>query len=164
MPFQISNNSKYQWFQFKINHKILTTNKFLLKLKIRDDSLCTFCNLEVETIEHLFCYCAVINELWERLFNLIFDTCKLRVDLDPSEKLFGIYSQRYKNVCLNEILLVVRYFIYWSRCIEKQPTISMLTSLLKENYEIQKYIAKKNLNVEKFEIRWYAYKTLFEEP
>ena len=40
-------------FQFRINHKILSTNSFLQKTKLKDTHICTFCRGETETIEHI---------------------------------------------------------------------------------------------------------------
>lgn len=50
-PFRITKDTKMQWFQTRINHKILATNKFLCKIKITDDSKCFFCKVSEETIE-----------------------------------------------------------------------------------------------------------------
>ena len=34
---------KFKWFQFRINHFILTTNKLAYKMKLIDSPSCTFC-------------------------------------------------------------------------------------------------------------------------
>ena len=41
-------------FQFKFLHRIIATNSFLYKIKLKDTHLCTFCKANDETIEHLF--------------------------------------------------------------------------------------------------------------
>ena len=46
-------NTKLCWFQYRIIHRILGTNTFLYKIKVKDCNLCTFCKEEPETIEHL---------------------------------------------------------------------------------------------------------------
>jgi len=51
--FKTTNDSKLLWLQFRINHRILGTNKLLAKLGKINSPLCTFCNLELETVEHL---------------------------------------------------------------------------------------------------------------
>lgn len=43
-----------QWFQYRINHNIIVANAFSHKIKIRDDSFCTFCGKASETIVHMF--------------------------------------------------------------------------------------------------------------
>jgi hypothetical protein len=46
-------------FQYKFLHRVIPTNTFLFKIHIRDTKLCSFCNVEDETVEHLF-----FNFLW----------------------------------------------------------------------------------------------------
>ena len=41
-------------FQYKLLTRIIPTNKFLYKCKLSDTSLCAFCGIYTETIEHLF--------------------------------------------------------------------------------------------------------------
>ena len=45
MPFYVTKSAKLQWFQFRINYKILATNTFLCKINASNNSLCTFCNM-----------------------------------------------------------------------------------------------------------------------
>ena len=56
LPFLIENTT-LQWFQFRINHKILGTNLFLHKIGYKNSPPCNFCEDEPESIEHLFFDC-----------------------------------------------------------------------------------------------------------
>ena len=56
-PFKITKVSIVQWFQSRINHKILATNNYLYKIKLIGDPKCTFCNKTDKTIEHLLWEC-----------------------------------------------------------------------------------------------------------
>ena len=40
-------------------HRIIPTNSFLHKIKLKNTNLCTFCKIHDETIEHLFFDCPV---------------------------------------------------------------------------------------------------------
>ncbi len=40
-------------------HRTLVTRERLYKLKMSESDLCTFCDEEIETIEHLFLECEV---------------------------------------------------------------------------------------------------------
>ena len=53
LPFAITKNTKLQWLQYRINHKILATNTFLNKIGIVQNPYCTFCKTELESIEHI---------------------------------------------------------------------------------------------------------------
>ena len=65
LPAKCCSNTKLHWFQYRIIHRILATNDFLLKLKVREDNLCTFCGLLPEKIDHLFWHCHVVTEFWD---------------------------------------------------------------------------------------------------
>ena len=72
LPSYITKNSKLQWFQYRIIHRILGTNELLLKIKIKDTNICSFGCGGVETIEHIFWTCPYISKLWEDLDSWIF--------------------------------------------------------------------------------------------
>ena len=40
--FQYTNDTTLRWFQYRISHRILATNEYLFKIKIKDLKLCTF--------------------------------------------------------------------------------------------------------------------------
>ena len=43
-PFITTQEMKPRWFQYRILHRILTTNTFAYKLKFSDSETCIFCN------------------------------------------------------------------------------------------------------------------------
>jgi hypothetical protein len=53
LPFKISNDSGLQWFQYRINHRIIATNSLLLNMKLKNNELCSFCKNEIESLEHV---------------------------------------------------------------------------------------------------------------
>ena len=53
LPFECMKISKLRVFQFKLLHRRLATNDFLKKIKLRDNDLCNFCQIEEETLIHL---------------------------------------------------------------------------------------------------------------
>ena len=67
LAFKCAIDSKTRNFQFKTLHRIIATNDFLYKVDIVDNNLCTFCDLEIETLEHLFYHCILL-----RIFGKMF--------------------------------------------------------------------------------------------
>ena len=51
-------------FQYKLLHRIISTNTFLLKIRKASSSLCGFCLCNPETLEHLFWECQEIQSFW----------------------------------------------------------------------------------------------------
>ncbi len=58
-------------FQYMIIHRAIVTNDYLFKCKIKDTDKCYFCGDDVETLEHLFCDCILIKQLWNELANKV---------------------------------------------------------------------------------------------
>ena len=63
MPFTSTKDSKLLWLQFRVNHHIVVTNKFLFKIGKTESQLCTFCQTEIESIYHLFWDCIFVKQL-----------------------------------------------------------------------------------------------------
>ncbi len=48
-------STKDQFLQYRVMHRTLVTRERLYEWKMSESKLCTFCDEEIETIEHLFC-------------------------------------------------------------------------------------------------------------
>ena len=86
LPFLATKDTYIQWFQFRINNRILGTNNFLYKIKYIDCANCTFCSNDQETVEHLFWNCPKVQQLVK---NYLKHDNVIYIDLDISKKLFG---------------------------------------------------------------------------
>ena len=65
--FSTTVDVNYREFQFKVLNDILSLNYKLYKMKVISSPLCSFCNLENETIEHLFWNCTFTQDFWNQL-------------------------------------------------------------------------------------------------
>ena len=61
-----SNDMKLRDFQYRYLNRIVPTNKFLSKCQIVRSSLCDFCNMEIETMHHLFWECRHVLFFWTK--------------------------------------------------------------------------------------------------
>ena len=75
---------KLRDFQFKINHRILVTNSFLLKIKKKETDLCSYCHTESESIMHLFARCDLVKEFRENFKRWLTD--KINTTLEINDK------------------------------------------------------------------------------
>ena len=55
----LTNNIKLRWFQFRILHNILTTNRSISKYDPTQSDMCSFCNIQSESILHLLWECNI---------------------------------------------------------------------------------------------------------
>ena len=155
--FQLTNVPKLCSFQFRLLHGAIILNSHLYRWKLRSDNLCSFCNEEKETIQHLLCDCPISRELWSHLSNFIAGTfCQNNPDLciDTESIIFNSISKvSNANIC-NFLCLVTKQFIYHQRCLDKLPIFADLKSHIYQIQNVEKYIAKKNDNLSVYMKKW----------
>ena len=79
-----------QCFQFKILNDILFTNSRLVKIGLIQSDLCTFCNIGVETVDHLFFYCVYSRVFWDEFESYWFAIAKEQRKLELKTILLGV--------------------------------------------------------------------------
>ena len=62
LPLKVSQESKLQWLQFRILHRLFPCNYYFHRLKLVDSPLCVFCKRDLETIDHLFVECPCVKD------------------------------------------------------------------------------------------------------
>ena len=68
IPYQCTLDTKLREFQFKILHRILTTNYSLYKMSLIPSPVCSFCDNNVES-RHLFVHCSFVSTFWDQILN-----------------------------------------------------------------------------------------------
>ena len=69
--------------QYNILYRLTTTNHpGIIELHVIDSKLCTFCSIEILTIEHLFVDCPDVKEIWCAVEDI-------HIDHDKTGILFG---------------------------------------------------------------------------
>ena len=85
--YYCSIETKLRSFYFKYFHRLVPANKFLCKIKKRDNDICAFCN-EPDSIPHLFLKCKTVVTLWSNI-EAFFKKKKIINMLTDFEKCFG---------------------------------------------------------------------------
>ena len=158
IPFKINKDSMLQWFQTRINHRILGTNCLLKKMKIKDTNLCSYCHKEPETLIHLFFDCPVVKSFWRNLETFINSKCfDIRLTLSAKTAIFG--CKTYCDV-LNTILIMAKYYIFKNKEKSQSLHIDIFKKYIVKRYQTEKYIAVKNMNNEAFNKNWVLFLNL----
>ena len=134
-------NTKLHWFQHRILHRILATNDLLTKMNIKQNNLCTFCNEEIEKLEHLFWHCNTVNIFWENIEQWIYDKNDYLINIDKVRAIFVIPNNSKLNIPINYILTVTRYYIYNYKLNNNNLTITGWQTFVKQYLEVEKLIA-----------------------
>lgn len=163
IPAKCCNNTKLHWFQYRILHRILATNDFLYKCKIKQNNLCTFCKTLPETIEHLFWYCELVQAFWDKIEAWVTDNSNYSLIIHKHSAIFGITLNKVFNKPVNYMLMLTKYYIYKCR-IHNKPLILKLWQLEVKNFIVtEKMIAIKNNYYDKFVREWGNWLELFDK-
>ena len=148
--------TKLHNFHLKFIHRIIATNSYLFKVSIKDDKNCTFCQLQEESVEHLFYVCPFSNRFWQHFWTWL--KSKSIIDQNHSMEMFDILLYCNKvNECtlLNQLLLIGKYYIYTCKIKNKLPEFEdILQRFIPDTRAIELQIANHNETSEKFNNKW----------
>ena len=115
--------NKIKDLQYKIIMRFVPTNYLLYKMKKVSSQTCTFCNLEPETIEHLFFQCIHVKDIWWYVFE---EWAKLTGNTyEPNLRgcVLGVYNNNVDDTReINTIVLIVKAYIM--KCKYEQSALS----------------------------------------
>ena len=135
-PFQCTKISKLLVFQFKLLHRRLATNNFLKKINLKDNDLCSFCQIEEESLIHLFWNCTVTSCFWHDLTQWLQNNeISLRSLELTSSLAIGLKLHPFRSKYLYFIFLVARFYIWTCKTRCFRPMIENFPTFL-SNYHL----------------------------
>ena len=155
LPFKCTSDTSIHWLQFRIIHRILATNSLLFKIGITESELCTFCNTDKETIEHLFYDCYITKQFITEVCEWLSDNLNYNLVIDRKTMLFGkIPNKSIPTKIFNWFILQCKKFIYSSRMNSKVLNIVYFKNFLANEFHIQKYLLLNLCKYEEYEVHW----------
>ena len=115
-------STKLRSFYFQLRVADIMTNHKLVKMKIKTDQSCNWCECEDQTIVHLFWECPIIKEIWYELSQWMSNVLKNLLEIKM--ELIFLHDIEAGNVTtiINLIVLIVSRYIYTSKCVNQRPT------------------------------------------
>ena len=98
-------------FQYKVTNKILIAKLFLHKINKVDNNICECCNLQPETIYHLFIECEIVKRFWNELRIWLSNNSTVIIELGEKQILFACQD---KKIHLETICALLHNVIYMS--------------------------------------------------
>ena len=145
--YKITIDTSLRSFNYKFLLRIIPTNKYLYKCKIKPTNLCDFCNMEIETIEHLFWDCQKTQLLWNELNNFIASK-SMNTVITKQEAFLGIHViGKYSLIC-NFLILLMKFYVFSMKYRNAIPTFSSYKQYVLLREKIESQIA---LNSDKYE-------------
>ena len=153
LAFKCAIDSKTRNFHFKFLHRIIATNDFLCKLGIIDNNKCTFCDEEVETLEHIFFDCNIVKTFWDQFTNWI--RSKTLIDVEYSkENIFLGFNVNNPPLAINNLILLAKQFIYRCKCQKSKPKMSSFLHNIDLLIQIEKIIASNKNKLSAHYCKW----------
>ncbi len=151
--YKSTQSTKLRAFQYRLITYTIITNCQRFKWKKRENALCTFCQLEDETLYHLLLNCNVSKNIWRDVHEYMYDKTGIQIQFSQEQMLLGIIDFEYSEM-YNNIFTIVKQYLYAARCLNIKPNTVAIVQKIKENMESEKMIAEKNNTVTKFERKW----------
>ncbi len=152
----ITLSTKLRSFYYTLLVQATITNVKPLKWNMVDTDKCTFCNVEIETVKHLFWDCPTAKHLWNQVTQWIKYTANQTVHLTDKKVFLCKIASKPLN-CVNTIGLITLQYLYASRCLKRIPNFAQLKLKILDVQNIEKYIAIKNNRIKKHEIKWKGF-------
>ena len=126
-------------FHFKFLHRRMPTNNFLCKIRLQDNTNCTFCKETPETLIHLFWSCVITSSFWNDVTEWIGKAHLISADFTMENTIaLGLRPDTSKFALqINYCFLSARYYIWLAKTKAKLPSLSQYLHLLKSRYEIE---------------------------
>ena len=157
-PFKLPIGTMLQWFQTRINHRILPTRKYLHNLKYTQSPNCNFCR-EEETISHMLWKCPESQSL---INSFIRWTMNYNIHITFIEELFIFNIGNTYSAVEFQILMIIKHYIYTAKRLNQPLSLVALQKKLQYFNMLEHYTTTKNNCLGKFEKRWSKYKDLLQ--
>lgn len=160
--FKTTNDSSIQWLQYRLLHRILPVNYYLKKINVVSSDCCSFCERDVETIQHVFVSCEKISTIWSNLSMHTYQYTSIRIGFNVINILLGELPLSKDNKVVNFIILYTKQYLCC--CLKKDilPSLLGLLFYLYNKYKVEKYISCQKFQMQKFTNNWHVWKHIFD--
>jgi hypothetical protein len=146
---KMTQDIKLRNVQYKILHNIYPTMKHLHTWKIKESPNCTNCQCP-ETTEHAVWECNIAQETFQNFARIYAEINNKTLALDKQNVIYGMPNKD----ALNTLLTLIKRTLILQREDKQTLTCEDIKRIIKQQQELEKYIAKKNNKVTKHQKKW----------
>ena len=132
VPWASVHEVKICYFQYRYLHRILPTNRLLSLMGKKESPLCSFCNIDEETLEHLFWNCTFTSTF---ILDVEMKILNKQFFFSKSDIFFGY--QNTVNHPYNFLILYMKYFIFSSKQQNRKPDFNSFFYKLKFALQVE---------------------------
>ena len=128
-----TSDTKSKWFQYRILHRVLTTNDCLY-IKER-----LFTPTDVRS--HLLWNCTYTETFWKHVLEWITKNTPHVLSLNTTEQLviFGVKDDVTTDKVLDLIMLMAKYYIFKCKCLKTIPNFTCFSKKVRQRAAIEKH-------------------------
>ena len=109
--FESCVESSLRAFQYNIVLRTVPTNKYLMRCNLVNTDKCSFCQINTESIEHLFFYCPNVRNFIFAILDKIDAPSDIIKGINASEFLLGNVSGSLHN-SINYLYTLIKKFVF----------------------------------------------------
>ena len=95
IPLRSTTDVTLKTFQYKFLYRLISTNKLLYKFNLCNSNLCDFCRSNIETVDHLFWECIVVQRFWSELHSFLL-SINIKFSYNKETIFFGVFKKNKK--------------------------------------------------------------------
>lgn len=155
-PFISSNSSLLQWFQIRINHRILPTKRYLYQIKAIDNPKCNSCEVD-ENIIHMLWSCPKTQTFLSQI-KAFLQRNHITYEIEEKNFLFNLDKQS----CDIVFSLQLKHYIFQSKYHNKTLSAPGAMNKIKLYYQALKCKALNEQKLDTFLLQWHKFKNVLE--
>lgn len=125
-------------------------NKLLFQWHLVDSALCTFCQEDYETMEHLFFLCPKVKIFLSRIQAWFESQTNTEIDITQQELFFCNHNDNLLNI----LFLILKQYIYNRRCFNGELSLTTFKAGVMEIVSFERYEAFKDKRFKPFVRKW----------
>ena len=134
-------------------NKYLVTNAFLCKIGVVSFPVCSFCEKENESLEHIFIHCNYTEEFWAEVIKWL-RSLNVNINrLNNKEIMLGMPNCE-DELFVNHVLLIAKQYLYFCHCRKTFPIFKVFVSRLRKIQNLELVIAKSKNKLSLYTANW----------
>ena len=126
------------------------------------NNACSFCGMYDENLEHLFCICRKVTQLWDNIQQWMNNKLGVNLVITNLMKLQDYLLNDQTFWPLHLILMITWKYIFWCAKNNYKLNIFFLQKETKKTYLEQETLSLINSQSTQFERRWNIWKHIFD--
>ena len=159
--FKVVSDKNLIWFQYRIVHRILGTQKLRHLMNITDSSNCRLCSSKDETLEHLFIECPATIIFYNDMKLWVRSRIGLNIVIDSESFLLGYLIVDQHFIPMNTLFIIVKYYIFLCAYHKSKPNIMEFQKRFSNYYRDEELLSFLNFKTVAFTKVWQRWKPLF---